>query len=122
MIEPKNGIRIHAHAAITLAVGAVLAACSAHSSTAPTANVSPTANTSPTNVSPTADVRDPPTGESELPEIVVTARAPERAEESNERIREANAGGQSVPDYIVRDRAAKARKARVPSNSPDETG
>lgn len=118
MTDRKDGIRIPARAAIAVALAAVLAACSAHNSTSSTDSVSPSANVSPAanvsaaaNVSPMAGVSDPPVRESELPEIVVSARALHPGQASNE----------TMPSYTGK-RQAMARKARVPSNASNESG
>ena len=102
MTDRKDGIRIPARAPIAAALAAVLAACSAHNSTSSADSASPTPNVSPAaNVAPVAGVSDPPVRESDLPEIVVTARALHPGQPSNETM---------------------ARKARVPSNTSNESG
>ncbi len=89
--------RIHARALIAAALAAVLAACSAQMSTSSTSNVP-----------------DPPAPDADLPVIVVTAHPlspDERAEE----------GAQMASD-VGRSPEATARKARVPSGTPNESG
>jgi ABC-type glycerol-3-phosphate transport system substrate-binding protein len=89
--------RIHARALIAAALAAVLAACSAQMSTSSTSNVP-----------------DPPAPDADLPVIVVTAHPlspDERAEE-----------GAQMASNVGKSPAATARKARVPSGAPNETG
>lgn len=89
-------------AALVPALAAVLAGCGAYNSVG--------------GAHSTANVPDPPAQaspsvqESNLPEIVVTARAP-------------RADGQSIPSYIgKREREAMARKARAANGASNETG
>ncbi len=111
MIVRKDGIRIPARAAIAVALAAVLAACSAHTSTSST-----------TNVPSAANVADTPARESDLPEIVVTARALHPGEPSVERAGASQAPELSIPSYIGKSPLARARKARAPSSASNESG
>jgi hypothetical protein len=89
--------RNHARALIAAAVAAVLAACSAQMST-----------------SSTSSVPDPPAPDADLPVIVVTAHPlspDERAED----------GAQMASD-VGKSPDATARKTRVPSGAPNESG
>ncbi len=97
MNEWKARNRIHARTLIAAALAAVLAACSARMSTPSTANVP-----------------DPPAPDADLPVIVVTAHPLSPDERAAEGAQMASDVGKS-PD-------ATARKARVPSGAPNETG
>jgi hypothetical protein len=115
MINRIVGMRARAcapfAAVLVPALAALLAGCGAYNSTASTDGASSAAG-----ARSTANVPDPPAQEapaaqeSNLPEIVVTARAP-------------RADGQSIPSYIgKREREAMARKARAANGSSNETG
>ena len=115
MIIRIAGIRARARAPLAAvlvpALAAVLAGCGAYDSTASIDSASSAAG-----ARSTVDVPDPPAQEapaaqeSNLPEIIVTARAP-------------RADGQSIPSYIgKREREAMARKARAANGGSNETG
>jgi hypothetical protein len=97
MNDWNAGNPIHARALIGAALAAVLVACSAQVSTSSTSNVP-----------------DPPAPDAGLPEIVVTAHPLHPDERPQESAQMASDVGKS-PE-------ATARKARVPSGAPNESG
>src|SRR5204862_4335826 len=95
MIHRKARIGISAQAPMAAALAAVLAGCGVDTSTPSTANTSPTTN-----------VPDPPARESDLPEIVVTARALRPGEGADE-------GTKASDRLSLRADLAKSREATV---------
>ena len=101
MSNRKIHSRIPARAlmAATIAVG--LAACNAQMSASSTANVP-----------------DPPAPDADLPEIVITAHALHPGERADDAAR----SSLTAPAELAESRHATARKARVASGAPNETG
>jgi len=89
--------------AATIAVG--LAACNAQMSASSTANVP-----------------DPPAPDADLPEIVITAHALHPGERADDAARSSKDQGLTAPAELAESRHATARKARVASGAPNETG
>lgn len=106
MIDPKNGIRTAARAVVAAALAAALAACGAHTIASSAIGVSPAAS-APSIVTPPEPVAEV----TELPEIVVTARAPHAGEGTGSSIRSSEKGPHAV-----------ARKVRVPGGAANESG
>jgi hypothetical protein len=113
MRDWKTRTRIPAHASliaptrtsIAAALAVALAACNAQMS-----------------ASSSAVVPDPPAPPSDLPEIVVRARALHRDEGADDPARGSKDQGLTVPGDLGESRDATARKARAPGGAPDETG
>lgn len=105
MNEWKARNRIHARALIAAALAAVLAGCNAQMSTPSTANVP-----------------DPPASDPGLPEIVVTAHALDPDERPEESVQAVKDQGLRMPADVDKSPETTARKARVPSGAPNESG
>ena len=105
MSNRKIHSRIPARAlmAATIAVG--LAACNAQMSASSTANVP-----------------DPPAPDADLPEIVITAHALHPGERADDAARGSKDQRLTAPAELAESRHATARKARVGSGAPNETG
>jgi len=105
MTSWKARNRIPVRALIAAAIAVALAACNAQVSTSSTAVPRPSA-------APTTD----------LPEIVVTARAVQPGDAADDAARGSQDQSVTVPADLAESRVAIARKARVASGAPKETG
>jgi type IV pilus biogenesis protein CpaD/CtpE len=105
MNECKTRNRIHARALIAAALAAVLAGCDAQMSTPSTANLP-----------------DPPASDADLPVIVVTAHPLHPDERPEEGVQAVKDQELRMPADVDRSPETTARKARLPSGAPNETG
>jgi hypothetical protein len=110
--KDPNATPTHAHAPFAAALAAVLAACSAQSSPSSTAELRSSA----------AGSADPPARQSDLPEIVVTARAPHPEQRDEEGTKAPEADTLSLPSDIDIGKRPDATEARAPSAAADESG